>query len=134
MSPTRAEAKIEYAGIQNIRRGSPKTIERRRRIRRQAKWPVSIWAPNTTAPVETFTTDLSSDGFHCLSPVPLEPDEIVASTLTIPEISIQPGGPRRVLECQVRIVRLEPPNKDGDFGIGCRIENFHIRTAARPSD
>ena len=66
--------------------------------------------------------------------VPLDPDEIVACTLTITDISIQPGGARRVLECRVRIVRLEPPNKDGDFGVGCRIENFHIRTAARPSD
>jgi hypothetical protein len=134
MSPTRAEAKVEYPGIQNIRRGVPKTIERRGRIRRQAKWFVAIWAPKMSAPVEALTTNLSSDGFHCLSPVPLEPGEIVACTLTIPEISIQPCGPRRLLECQVRIVRLEPPNKEGDFGIGCRIENFRIRTAVRPSD
>jgi PilZ domain len=134
MSPMRAEAKVEYPGIQNIRRDSPKANDRRRRIRRQAKWPVSIWAPNTSAPVEALTTNLSSDGFHCLSPVPLKPDEIVACTLTIPEISIQPGGPRRVLECRVRIVRLEPPNEDGDFGIGCRIENFRIATASRRSD
>jgi hypothetical protein len=77
--------------------------------------------------VETITTDLSSEGFYCLSPIPLEPGEFVRSTLTIPENSNHgSNGRRRVLECQVRVVRLEPSNKDGNFGLGCHIENFRI--------
>jgi PilZ domain len=132
MSPTRAEAQVDFPGIQNIRRTSYKT-ERRRRVRLQVKWPVCIWMPNTSAPVVTITTNLSSDGFRCLSPARLEPGELVTCTVTIPDIPNHAGNPkRRVLECQVRIVRLEPPNKDGDFGLGCHIENFHLATAARP--
>ena len=135
MSPTRAEPKVEYPGIHNIRRTAPKTMERRRRVRLHVKWPVCIWTPKTSAPVETITTDLSSDGFHCLSPLPLEPNEIVTCALTIPEIPNRAGNRRRrVLECQVRVVRLEPPNKDGDFGLGCQIENFRIAAGARPGN
>jgi PilZ domain len=126
MSPARAEAKVESAGVPNLRRSSPNTMERRRRVRLPVQWPVYIWAPNTGAPVETTTTNLSSDGFHCLSPIPLEPGEIIGCTLTMPQISNQGSGRRRVLECQIRIVRLEPPNKDGNFGLACYIENFRI--------
>src|SRR5215831_9773823 len=130
MSPTRADAEAGYSGIQNSRSGSPKLVERRRRVRLRTKWPVCFWVSN--APVETFTTDLSSDGFHCFSPVPFQRDEVVTCTLTMPEISIQAGtAPRRVLECQVRVVRLEPRNKDGHFGIGCRIAKYRILTAAK---
>lgn len=133
MLPRPADAKIEYPVIQKTRGGSPKIMERRHRVRLQVRWPVSIWAPNSSAPVETVTTDLSSDGFHCLSPMPLQPDSILACALTIPETSNHAAnGKCRVLECQIRVIRLEAPNKDGDFGLGCRIENFRIATAARP--
>ena len=127
MSPARAEAHVEYPGTPNIRGSSPKPMERRRRVRLEVEWPVCIWAAPFKAPVETVTTDLSSDGFHCLSPIPLEPDEIVRCMLTIPEISNHsPNGRRRLLECQARIVRLEPSNKDGNFGLGCQIKNFRV--------
>lgn len=108
-------------------------MERRRRVRLPVQWRVSIWAPDSNAPVQTVTTDLTSDGFHCLSPAPLEPSSLLACTLMIPEIPNRAGnGKRRVLECQVRVVRLEPPNKDGDFGLGFRIENFRIATDDPP--
>ena len=92
MSPTQADAKVEYPPIQNLRRSSPKIMERRRRVRLRVQWPVCIWASNSNAPVETVTTDLSSDGFHCLSPAPLEPDSLFACTLMIPEIPNQAGN------------------------------------------
>ena len=133
MSPRPADAKVDYPGINKIHRSSPKIMERRRRVRFEVRWPVAIWASDSNAPVETVTTDLSSDGFHCLSPVPFEPSSLLACRLTIPEMGNQAGnGKRRVLECQVRVIRLEPPNKDGDFGLGCRIENFRIATDSRP--
>jgi len=128
MSPTRADAKAEYP----VRSVSLKTIERRRRARLRLQWPVRLWASNTSAPVETVTTDLSSDGFHCFSPVPFERNEVLGCTLTIPEISISLGdGARRLLECQVRVVRSEPANRDGYFGVACQIKNYRIATTAR---
>ena len=134
MLPTRADAKAEYPGVQSVRNGAPKLIERRRSVRLRAQWPVRFWASNPGAPVETVTTDLSSDGFHCLSPVPFGRDEVLACTLTIPETSISLGnGSRRLLECQVRVVRSEPANRDGYFGVACQIKNFRI-AAAKPVD
>jgi hypothetical protein len=132
MSTGPADAKVDHPAINKIHGSSPKIMERRRRVRFEVQWPVCIWASDSP-PVETVTTDLTSDGFHCLSPVPLEPSSLLACTLMIPEIPNQAGnGKRRVLECQVRVIRLEPPNKDGDFGLGCRIENFSIATDGRP--
>jgi len=85
--------------------------------------------------VETVTTNLSSDGFHCYAPVLFERDEILACTLRIPAAPIGADrAPHRVLECQVRVVRTEPVNREGYYGIGCRIETYRIATAAKPND
>jgi hypothetical protein len=127
MSPAPAEAQVEYPATQNIRGRSPKPMERRRRVRFKVQWPVCIWTAAMKMPMETVTTDLSSDGFHCFSPIPLEPEEIVRCMLTIPEISSHsPNQRRRVLECQARVVRLAPSNKDGNFGLGCQIKDFRV--------
>ena len=33
------------------------------------------------------------------------------------------------IECQVRIVRIEPPNKDGFYGLGCEINDYRLSHA-----
>jgi hypothetical protein len=80
-----------------------------------------------TAPViETVTRDVSSEGFHCLSRVPLIAHETVGCSLTIPSLHPERAEAPMVLECQVRVVRIDPPDEQGYFGIACRIEDYRL--------
>ena len=60
------------------------------------------------------------------------PGESLACTLSLP--AHQPHSTERMLllECKVRIIRVEAPDGDGLYGIGCRIEDYcflHIANA-----
>jgi hypothetical protein len=76
--------------------------------------------------VETMTKNLSSRGFYCYAKAPLGVGEIMSCTIRIP--AHDPGGKEmdRLLDCTVRIIRVEPTTEDGVFGIACRLEDYHV--------
>jgi len=76
--------------------------------------------------VETVTEDLSSDGFYCLSKFRPAPGDLVACTLEVPVHSPNRTQHMVPLDCRVRVVRVEGPNADGLFGLGCRIEDYRF--------
>src|SRR6266404_294639 len=98
--------------------------DRRNRIRTQVHCPVRFLRSGTLDPLDTTTQNLSSDGFYCLLKSPFVPGESVACTLSLP--AHQPHSTERMLslECRVRIIRVEAPDGDGLYGIGCRIEDY----------
>lgn len=105
--------------------------EQRNRTRVQVHWPVTFSGSSLSDVVETTTQNLSSEGFYCFAPTAFVPGELVICTFRVP--SHQPHDPESVLllECQVRIVRVEPA-ADGDFyGIGCQIRDFKFLKGGR---
>jgi hypothetical protein len=105
--------------------------ERRRRARTNVHWRVLLRFRSRET-VDTVTENLSSSGFYCLCPKPLEPGESILSVLLVP--AHDPNGDERTLalECTVRIMRAETA-RDGLFGIACRIEDYHLVTDAMHS-
>ena len=106
--------------------------DRRNRIRTQVHCPVRFLPAGTMDVLETTTQNLSSDGFYCLIKIPFVLGESMACTLSLP--AHQPHSTERMLllECKVRIIRVEAPDGDGLYGIGCRIEDYcflHIANA-----
>jgi len=106
--------------------------DRRNRIRTQVHFPVRFLPAGTMDVLETTTQNLSSDGFYCLIKSPFVPGESLECTLSLP--AHQPHSTERMLllECKVRIIRVEAPDGDGLYGIGCRIEDYcflHIANA-----
>lgn len=110
--------------------GAPQGViwhqERRRRMRVRVHWPVYFWGGRLTNPLETVTRDLSSDGFSCLSRVPFLPGEILGCHIKIPEFRRQGPEQFRLLDCRVRVVWVDPVDRDGTFGIGCRLEAYRL--------
>jgi hypothetical protein len=105
--------------------------EQRNRIRMQVHWPVTFSSPRLSNAVETTTQNLSSEGFYCFARTAFVPGELVACTITVP--SHRPHSPESVLllECRVRIVRVEPAKEGGFYGIGCQIEDYQFLNGTR---
>ena len=111
--------------------------ERRRRMRVRVHWPICFWGGRLTDPIETVTRDLSSDGFSCLSRIALLPGEILRCHIKIPQYRRQGPEQLRLLDCRVRVVRVDPVDpvdRDGIFEIGCRLEAYRLITPGESTD
>jgi len=99
-------------------------VERRRWVRTRLHWHVQFFGLGETGNVETTTQNLSSQGFYCISPVPSVPGERFICTLKVP--AHQPDSADRLLsmECQVRILRVDPA--EGSYGFACQIEEYQF--------
>jgi hypothetical protein len=102
------------------------STERRKRTRIRLHWPVDLFASRDRKGIETVTRDLSSRGFYCLSPVPFIPGERMLCILKAPAHTHEKPDCVLPIECQVRIVHVEPANSDGFYGLGCEINDYKI--------
>lgn len=111
----------ELAGIESAFRP-----ERRKRARTQVHWRVLFLRDGGSGAVETITQNLSSIGFYCFSDVPLMAGEYLRCIVSIP--SHDPSGHEkaRLLECRIRVTRVEPGAVEGTFGIACQIQDYHL--------
>lgn len=101
-------------------------VEQRARFRTRLHWQVRFFQPSPLDTIETVTQNLSSSGFYCLVQAPLVPGELMPCSLELP--AHHPNGVEQAvsLECKVRVIRVEAPDADGLYGIGCRIEDYHF--------
>jgi hypothetical protein len=104
----------------------PVQRERRRRLRADVHWPVSMLRHSSRAPVECVTDNLSSEGFHCLCDEPFVPGEFVECVIFVPTHTR--NGQREVLglRCLVQVVRVESVSASGRSAIGCHIEDYRV--------
>ena len=100
------------------------STERRKRARTRLHWPVLLFRNQTADAIESQTRDLSSDGFYCVANSSFTPGELLICTLKVP--THDPNGKHleRNLECKVRVMRVEPQEAGGSFGVACRIEDY----------
>lgn len=100
--------------------------ERRKQPRAKLCWPVRLFRMNSDTVIESNTRNLSSFGFYCLSPIPLDLSEAVLCILSLP--AHDPRNKRRELplHCKVQVVRVDPEVQQGLTGIACRIEDYHF--------
>jgi len=112
---------------------SPAPAERRRRFRARVHWPVQFHWRDDSESLVTETQDLSSDGFYCLSRTVFAPGEIVDCTLQVPAHSPQVPGGTLLVRCRVRIVRVDGPDTEGLFGMGCHIEDYQFPSVELPA-
>ena len=100
--------------------------DRRDRIRTQVHCPVRFLRSGTMDVLETTTQNLSSAGFYCLIQNAFVPGESMACTLSLPAHQPHSADRMLLLECKVRIIRVEAPDGDGLYGLGCRIEDYRF--------
>ena len=101
-------------------------LERRKQPRAKLCWPVRMFRMNSDTVIESTTRNLSSFGFYCLSPIPLDLSEAVLCILNLPAHDPRSNRRELPLHCKVRIVRVDPGVHQGLVGIACRIEDYHF--------
>ncbi len=104
--------------------------ERRKRQRTHLHWPVRLFRNSGEGVVETTTRNLSSDGFYCTTTVEFTLGEPMHCILRLP--AHDPGGQMLSLQCRVHVVRVDPANGDGLYGLACRIEDYHFVHTSAP--
>jgi hypothetical protein len=105
--------------------------ERRKRIRATVHWPIMFFRSHSAEATESVSTqNLTSDGFYCRSRIAFAPGEALNCRLEVPSYEPSGTGQTRLLECKVRVIRAEPANTDGLFGIACRFEDYRFVQAA----
>jgi hypothetical protein len=122
---------VAPASTPNVGTKDP-ALERRRRTRTRVHWRLHFWGGPLTEALETVTQDLSSDGFYCFSRIPFIPGEQLICMLRIPAHRLDRSDQGAELECQVQVVRVDPVSEDGDFGIGCKIEDYRLTRNVSP--
>lgn len=104
------------------------TPERRARARNKVHWQVSFLKGGAASNFVTTIKNLSSEGFYCFSPFALRPGDI---TFCIVEVPALWNSTTLVLECRAKVIRIEPPNEAGFFGVGCEIEDYRFPRVTR---
>ena len=105
-------------------RHTAERAERRKRARTNLQ--LDLLVLRETGAIESATRDLSSKGFYCSSPVPFLPGERMVCLLKVPTYHPERSGHMLSLECQVRIVRVDPPDEQGFYGLGCQIDEYRF--------
>jgi hypothetical protein len=100
--------------------------ERRIRVRTMVHWPVLFFRNGAGEAIESVTQNLSSSGFYCHLRMPIASGEFLRCVLKIPSHDLSGYAKPRVLECRVRVTRVEPSLTDDTFGIGFHIQDYHM--------
>ena len=98
-----------------------KNPERRLRLRNRVSWQLSFLGNGMRVGFATKTRDLSSKGFYCLSPIQLQPGDVTYCVLNVPDHRSDGSLP---LTCKTIVVRVEPANSDGFYGVGLEILDY----------
>jgi hypothetical protein len=104
--------------------------DRRGRVRVLVHWPF-IFCNHAGLVSEAITLNLSSQGLYFHADEPSVPGEIVTGALMVPAYNPEDATQVIPVTCRVRILRVEALTGNR-FGIGCRIEEYHVQAAARP--
>lgn len=103
------------------------TKERRRRLRVSVRWEIRFCAGAETL-ISTATENLSSDGFYCISDVPVATGDHHCVIVIPAHIPNEPAQ-ALYLHCDVEVLRsdAQPGQR---FGIAGRIRGYHAAATA----
>jgi hypothetical protein len=100
--------------------------ERRRRSRSTLRCPLTLFGCNSTEAVNSTTDNISCEGFYCLTPSPYRTGERLTALVRIPAYDPNSKEQTCTLSCQVRVVRVDPCDGEGLYGMACGIDDYHL--------
>jgi hypothetical protein len=101
----------------------------RKRKRVPVHWPVRLWRQRETAPIESITENLSSEGLYCITEEPFNTGERLQYEIVIPGESLGSSEPFLRLQCHVTVKQVEHVHRG--FGLGCLLSIKHLPLARR---
>lgn len=98
--------------------------DRRRRARVALSLPVRVFRGDGT-PLDSRTTNVSSEGFYCTLDAPLTVGERIRCVLSLPSLDPVYCDRSLALDCRARIVRIELLGPCS-YGLGFLIEHYQV--------
>ena len=98
--------------------------DRRKHPRLPLAWTVYLMRPASVEIIEGKTKNVSCDGFYCLVHEPFAAGESIRCIIMIPAFDGQQPERMMSLECQARVVRVEPTSIGN--GVACHISDYKI--------
>jgi hypothetical protein len=102
-----------------------RTPERRKRKRLAVRWRLRIWL----SPQEclfTYTVNISTDGFYCLSPQAVTPGKMLTAILEIPPPDTTQEHGALLLRCEISVLRVETLIGSSGCGVAGKILNYSV--------
>ena len=110
-------------GVMRLRHDSlGQGSERRRRPRVPVYWNIYLTREEPHRPLQSRTTNLSSDGFYCFVSAPFAVGETIVCDIAIPS-HVTTG---LSLHCRATVLRVESAGDESVYGIACRIEDYSV--------
>ena len=103
----------------------PAMHERRRRTRIPLCWTVYLLRDASDRPIESRTKNISSEGFYCYVPEPLNAGDIIRCIIHVPAADPARSERTITIHCRARILRVEAVSV-ATFGVACRIEDYAV--------
>jgi len=88
---------------------------------------VDLWKPSEGLVTSTWTEDISSGGFYCMTAEPYLPGIELQATLEVPFRYRQGrGADCLVLQCQVEVLRAAGDHLKKNYGLACQFKAYRI--------
>lgn len=100
---------------------------RRKRDRVALSLTMHVLRAGSTCLLVTKTTNISSEGFYCIVPEPLNIGEIIHAVIRVSAVEIRFVTRLVALDCVARVLRVEP-KEGGRYGLACHIEEYSVAT------
>jgi hypothetical protein len=115
--------------MRNLDGGYAPETDRRGRVRVALSVAVYVFLDGALDPIIGRTKNLSAGGFYCHLNEPLVVGRTVRAIIMIPACSPLNGDRAMSLECNCRVIRVEPLEPPKRYGIACHIDNYRVLTA-----
>jgi hypothetical protein len=115
------------AGLAHVRaqQEEKQAMDRRRRVRCPVRWAISISRQGYPR-IQSVTENLSSAGFFCYCPVAFPVGDSLDCVIEMATAGLgRLSSPLRLC-CQARVVRVEPDENSGRYGIACQINDYTL--------
>lgn len=99
---------------------------RRKSTRVSLHWTVYLARDGSGPRWRTQTRNISPNGFYCVLGQLIEPGQKIECDIAVPVHNLRSPKEVAYLRCRAEVIRAENLASAGEFGLACRIEEYHI--------
>lgn len=114
----------EARGAKNV---VPLIVNERRRYERLPLRVPLRFVTGKGVKIEAFTENISGEGFYCIIPDTLLPQEVVEAEFYLPAHNPESSNDRVRVTCLAQVVRIEAADLGTGVGIACLIQKFALQ-------
>ena len=114
---------IHDAGVQPVATALV-PVERRKHVRLSLQIRARLYREVDGVPIQVITSDVSINGFCCLSPEAFQPGEAILSVLTVSALSLAQRPGATLLLCRSEVLRVAFDSRQ--YRVACHFRDYRV--------